>query len=117
MAGSGSENRQRQHIIQARVNEQQFKLIKAQAEAAGLSVSAVVCFALFDQNPIRASRTPLIDRETGGRILGALGPIASDIRRILETGNPDASLETLQAILREISDIRVEHFENSGRAP
>ncbi|MFV0411153.1 MAG: plasmid mobilization protein, partial [Paracoccus sp. (in: a-proteobacteria)] len=107
----------RQIILKARFNEQEATLVKQQADAAGLSVSAVIRFALLDQAPLRASRKPLIDRETGGRILGTLGPMATDIRRILETGNPDASLETLQAILREISDIRAEHFENSGRTP
>ncbi len=117
MAGSGSENRQRQHVIQARVNEQQFKLIKAQAEAAGLSVSAVVCFALFDQNPIRASRTPPIDREAAARVMAELGPIACAMRQAAETGDVDHLSETIIAAQRDLAEIRTVIMSAFGRTP
>jgi len=117
MAGSGSNNRQRQKIIQARVSEQQYELLKAQADAAGLSVSALICFALFDQQPVRASRTPPLDREMAARLLAALGPMACAMRKATDAGDLDQLSDAVEAAQRDLSELRVALFNSLGRTP
>lgn len=114
---AGSEKRQRQHIIQARVNEQQFKLAKDLADAAGLSVSALVCFALYDQKPLRASRTPPMDRELAAQMMAGLGETAHALRQAAasgDTGRIDAATEAAQ---RDIAEMRNVLFTALGRTP
>ncbi len=117
MAGSGSEKRERQIIIRARLNEQEASLVTHQADAAGLSVSALIRFALLNQRAARAARTPPLSQQDATKILARLGPIASDVRLIKDGGNPDKSLETLDAILRELGEIRHGLFSSLGRTP
>ena len=117
MAGSGSNNRQRQKIIQARVSEQQYELLKAQADAAGLSVSALICFALFDQQPVRASRTPPLDREMAARLLAALGPMACAMRKAADAGDLEQLSDAVEAAQRDLSELRVALFTALGRTP
>ncbi|MDK3075489.1 hypothetical protein QO034_20650 [Sedimentitalea sp. JM2-8] len=117
MAGSGSEKRQRQSIIKARVTEQQFELFKAQAEAAGLSMSALILYALLDQAPLRASRTPPLDRETAARILAVLGPIACSMRQASDSGDLEKLAETIIAAQRDIAEMRTLIMSAFGRTP
>lgn len=117
MAGSGSETRQRPIILKARFSEQEATLVKQQADAASLSVSALIRFALLAQQPPRASHTPPLSRKDASEILARLGPIASDVRLIKDGGNPDKSLETLDAILRELGELRHGLFAALGRTP
>lgn len=117
MAGSGSETRQRPHILKARFTEQEATLVKQQADAAGLSVSAVIRFALLDQTPPRASRTPPMDRAMAARLIAALGPIACAMRAAADAGDLDLLSETIIAAQRDIAELRVVAFEALGRSP
>lgn len=97
MSGSGSNNRERQIILRARFSEQEATLVKQQADAAGLSVSALIRFALLDQKPARASRTPPMDREISARLLASLGSIAWARRRAANADDLDHLSETIIA--------------------
>lgn len=117
MAGSGSNKRERQIILKARFNEQEASLVKQQADAAGLSVSAVIRFALLDQAPLRASRTPPLDRELAARLLAALGPIACSIRQAADAGDLDHLSETVIAAQRDLAELRTVVMSALGRKP
>ena len=117
MAGSGSNNRERQIILKARFSEQEATLVKQQADAAGLSVSALIRFALLDQKPARASRTPPLDREMAARLLAALGPMACAMRAAAEAGDLDQLSDAVEAAQRDLSELRVALFTSLGRTP
>lgn len=117
MAGSGSNKRERQIILKARFNEQEASLVKQQADAAGLSVSAVIRFALLDQAPLRASRTSPLDRELAARLLAALGPIACSMRQAADAGDIDHLSETVIAAQRDLAELRTVVMSALGRKP
>ena len=117
MAGSGSETRQRPIILKARFTEQEATLVKQQADAAGLSVSALIRFALLDQKPVRASRTPPLDREMAARLLAALGPMACAMRKAAEAGDDDHLEETIIAAQCDLAELRVAIMSAFGRMP
>lgn len=117
MAGSGSEKRQRPVILKARFSEQEAELVKHQADAAGLSVSALIRFALLDQKPVRASRTPPIDREMAARLIAALGPMACAMRQAADAGDLDHLSETITAAQRDLAELRVAIMSALGRTP
>ena len=114
---AGSETRQRPVILKARFTEQEATLVKQQADAAGLSVSALIRFALLDQKPARAARTPPLDREMAARLLAALGPMACAMRQAAEAGDLDRLSDAVEAAQRDLSELRVALFTSLGRTP
>ncbi len=117
MAGSGSENRKRSVILKARFDEQEAMLIKNQADAAGLSLSALFRFALLEQKPIRASRTPPIDRVLAAQITARLGPLACEMRSAREAGDMAKLGDAIEAVQRDMEELRVLLFQALGRQP
>ncbi len=114
MARSGSEKRERAIQLKARFTEQEAALVREQAARAGVSVAAVIRYAVLDQKPLRASRTPDIDQETAVRLLAQLGAIASNLREIEMTGDQVTLVEAAQ---RDLADMRGVLFEALGRLP
>lgn len=117
MTVSGSENRQRPVILKARFSEQEATLVKQQADAAGLSVSALIRFALLDQKPARASRTPPLDREMAARLMAALGPMACTMRQAADAGDLDHLSDLIEAAQRDLAELRFALFAALGRTP
>lgn len=117
MARSGSENRQRQITLKARFNEQEAALVKAQADAAGVSIAGLIRYALLDQTPIRATRTPPLDREFAARILAVLGPLAFYMKEARAQGNHAHLSELIIAAQRDLSEMRTVLFSALGREP
>lgn len=117
MARSGSENRQRQITLKARFNEREAVLVKEQADAAGVSVAALIRYALLDQTPLRASRKPPVDRELAARLIAALGPLACAMRQAADAADPDHLSETVIAAQRDLAELRAVIFEALGREP
>ena len=116
MAGSGSETRQRQVVIRTRVTDAEAGLVQEMADRAGVSVAALIRFMLFDQKPLRASRTPPMDRKLAARLLGELGRVSSGLRNHGgQTCSCDAEL--ISAAQRDIADMRVALFQALGREP
>lgn len=117
MARSGSENRQRQITLKARFNEQEAALVKAQADAAGVPVAGLIRYALLDQTPIRATRTPPFDRQSAARILAVLGPLAFYLKEAHAQGNHEHLSELIIAAQRDLVEMRAVLLSSLGREP
>ena len=117
MPGSGTENRQRQISLKARFNEQEAALVRAQADRAGVSVAALIRYAVLGQTPLRASRTPPLDRQQTAQLIARLGALATVLREAGARGDQDAMDEALDAGLRDLAELRTMALEAMGRAP
>lgn len=116
MSGSGTETRQRQIVLKARFTDAEAALIRAQADRAGVSVAALIRFALLDQRPLRASRRPSLDHEIAARLLGKVGQLSSELRAASDAEERiDPAL--IAAAHRDIADMRFELIKALGRAP
>lgn len=117
MAGSGSENRQRQHIHKARFNDHEDALIREQASRAGVSVAALIRFALLDQTPLRAARRPTINHEAAAQLLGRLGQCAAALRQAAEADNRGINAALIDAVHHDLAEMRAVLFQALGRKP
>lgn len=117
MAGSGSENRQRQITLKARFNDQEAALIKEQADRAGVSVAALIRYALLAQTPLRKSRAPAIGHAQAAQLLGSLGQCATALRQAAEADNPAVNSALIEAAHRDLAEMRAVLFEALGRQP
>lgn len=106
MARSGSENRQRQVTLKARFTAGEEALIRQQATRAGVSVAAVIRYAVLDQKPLRASRSPSVDRELAAQLVGRLGQCAAALRQAAEAGNSPVHAALVEATHRDIGEMR-----------
>ncbi len=111
---SGSEKRERAIQLKARFTDAEATLIREQAERAGVSVAAVIRYAVLDQKPIRASRSPTIEKETAARLLAGLGQCATALRKAADDSADPAVIEAAQ---RDLAEMRSVLFEALGRQP
>ena len=117
MTSSGSEKRQRQITLKARVTEQEAALVRERADAAGVTIAGLIRNAVLNQTPLRASRKPPVDRELAARLIASLGPLACALRDAADSGEQDHVSETLEAAQRDLAELRVMLFEAMGRSP
>ena len=117
MAGSGSENRKRQITLKARFNDQETALIKEQADRAGVSVAALIRFAVLGQTPLRKSRAPTINHEKAAQLLGRLGQCAEALRQAAEADPDGKNADLIEAAHRDLAEMRVALFQALGREP
>lgn len=117
MARSGSENRQRRIILKARFDDSEAALIRERAERAGVSIAALIRFALLNQTPPRASRRPPLGREAAAQILGQIGPLKSALMQAASAAEDEQLAREIEAACRDIADMRVALFEALGREP
>ena len=115
MAASGSENRKRQHILKSRFTDQEAALIREQADRAGVSVAALIRYALLDQTPPRASRQPPAIRKEISRLIGTLGGMTQALREATDAGDRARLADQIEATHRDISDMCFVCFEALGR--
>lgn len=115
MPGSGSENRQRQITLKARFTEQEAALVKAQADAAGVPVAGLIRYALLDQQPLRATRTPPLGRAQAAQIIAQLGPIACALRQAVERGDVEQLSAAIIAAQRDLAEMRTLLLSALGR--
>ena len=113
MARSGSETRQRQITLKARFTEAEAALIRSRADRAGVSVAALIRFALLNERPLRASRRPSLRKQLGAQMLGKLGQIASLLRGV-KPGAAPRETELIAAIQRDVADMRTALFKALG---
>lgn len=104
MAQSGSESRHRRHIIQTRLSEEEVALVRARAERAGISLSALTRHALLGTPPLRASRRPSIDRQEVCRMIAQLGVLAQALRDA-GTAEGEVPAAVIEAAHRDIADM------------
>ncbi len=114
MARSGSEKRRRQHVIKFRVTDEEFALIREQAQRARVSVAAAARYAVLDQKPLRASRTPGIDAAMAAQLVARLGTCATALRQAAEAGNPAIHASLVDAAHRDLGEMRNALFEALG---
>lgn len=115
MAGSGSENRKRQHIFKARLNDQEAALVREQADRAGVSIAALIRYALLDQTPPRASRQPPENRKEISRLIGTLGALTQALKDAADAAEQAQLSDQIEATHRDISDMCFACFEALGR--
>ena len=114
MSESGSENRQRQIVLKARFSEEEAQLIKEQAKRAGISVAALIRYALLDQKPPRASRQPQIDNKQVSQMIGTLGTMAQALRDATASGEAKKLEKTIEATHRDVADMCYACFKALG---
>lgn len=117
MPGSGSETRQRQRPLKARFTDAEAALIEAQADAAGVSVAALIRYAVLGLSPPRASRKPAVKLQEVARLIGQLGALKSALMETAARGTPDECARTVDAACRDIADICHAAFKALGREP
>ncbi len=115
MAGSGSENRQRQITLKARFTAEEAALIRDQAARAGVSAASLIRYAVLGMPPLRASRQPHMNQEAAAQLIGRLGQIAAGLRA--DVNNHAAIDARIEAAHRDLADMRAALFEALGREP
>lgn len=118
MPGSGTETRQRQISLKARFTTDEAALIRAQADRAGVSVAALIRYAVLGQSPLPSSRRPPLDRQQTAQLIASLGALACALRQAAGADDHDHGLdEALDAGLRDLTELRTLALEAMGRAP
>jgi hypothetical protein len=133
MARSGTEKRQRTHVITARFNQKEAETIRAMAAKSGLSVASLFRTALLKAEPPRAVRRPTIDHKAVAQVLGQLGSlkgeinkIGSNLNQLTKYANMGRTLEgSIEAVLhqlmplfeRDLSELRHVCLHALGQEP
>ena len=104
-AHHGSQQRQRQQGVRARVTPDEYAAIEKRARAAGLSTAAYLrACALGHQGP-RSQRRPPVELEQFGKAVAELNKIGSNVNQIAHAANlgkdPDRIL--LKRMAEELS--------------
>jgi hypothetical protein len=117
MPGSGSEKRRRRHVRKARLTDEEAAIFDEQVARAGVSDGELIRYAVFGTPPLRASRSPGIDTEMAGRLLGMLARYISEFKSAAAKGTPGACDEILAAANRDSAEMRALWFKVFGREP
>lgn len=117
MAGSGSEKRRRPVTKKARFDEKEAALIDEQADRLGVSVAALIRYAILGVDLPRASRRPSVNTEAVSHLLGTIGPLKHALLKAAAKGTPGENDRAVEAACRDIAEMRNELFEALGREP
>lgn len=111
----GRETRQRQKVLRARVTQEEFDKITADAQAVDLSVGGYLRFlGMGMKTPGTQKATPLPERQDLARIVGGLGRIGGNLNQLTKLANQgqivppsalNASLAEVRALMNEIYDV------------
>jgi len=115
MARSGTEQRRRQVTLKARFNDQEAAALRALADRLGVSMSALIRYALLKTPVPRASRRPTVNHQAVARLLGELGRVRTSLDRMAE--NRHADPRVIAEAVRSLAEIRVACLRALGRAP
>lgn len=115
----GSDKRRRGKVIASRCLDDEFNIIAAKADKAGLSLGAFMRAALLGDEGPRAQRRPPADHVALRQILGHVGRIGNNINQIARALNAQetAKLDDLPEALTAYLDIRKAIFEALGKTP
>lgn len=117
MSKSGSEKRQRAISLKARFTDAEAVLIRDQAARTGVSVAALIRYAVLHQHPPKSSRTPPLDREAAAQMIGKLGQVAGALRAAADRADEAQAHAIIDAAHRDLADMRAALFEALGRLP
>lgn len=115
MSRSGSETRKRPCVLKARFTDEEAALVKEQAARAGLSTAALIRFAVLDQSPPRAMRTPAVSAQEIAKLLAKLGTLATALRGVEQSAAQALDPALIDAMARDLADLRIACFDALGR--
>jgi len=107
--------RERPIILQSRMSEDEAALVRDQASRAGVSVSALIRYALLNQTPLRASRQPPANRKEISRLIGTLGALTQALKDAASSGDQTNIAAQIEATNRDIADMCFVCFQALGR--
>ena len=117
MPGSGSDKRQRDHVIRVRVSPEEHAKAKLRAGQSGLSISAYFRAAALDSKPLRAERAPAVNRKAAVQLLGELGNLKQALNHAANTGDRERCTQLIEGLHRDFWELRSLCFEALGREP
>ena len=107
--------RERPIILQSRMSEDEAALVRDQASRAGVSVSALIRYALLNQTPLRASRQTPANRKETSRLIGTLGALTQALKDAAIAGEQAQLSDQIEAAHRDIADMCFACFKALGR--
>lgn len=117
MVTSGSDKRQRGHVVRVRISDEEHAEIRARADRAGLSVSAYLRSTALDVKPLRAERQPAINRREVARLIGELGQLRQAFSDAALHADQKRCTVLIEALSRDFTELRALCFEALGREP
>ena len=118
---SGSETRQRGHLLRVRLTAEEQSAVEGAAERAGLTVGSYVRQTLLTAPPPRAVRRPVAERTALAQVLAAIGRVGGNINQLAHAVNSGQlrvpTTGTLERAQADISDIRAALMRALGREP
>ncbi len=107
---SGTEKRQRRHVLQIRLTEEELAEVLEAADRVGLSPASHARHVLLGAPPLRSVRRPPVDRTAVSKLLAMLGQTGSDLRGLVRLSSGlaanDAVREKLSEGLSQVSEMR-----------
>lgn len=97
-----------------RCTGEEFETLRALADRAGVSVAAFCRSQVFGRKPPRSARHPTAAQTEVARLIAQLGQLADSLEQLKQPGNDPALLD---AVARDLADIRVAAFRSMGRKP
>ena len=110
----GSETRQRGKTISFRCSIEEFELINALSDMAGVSLAAFCRARALNKLPSRAARRPTINQQEVARLIGQLGSLQQTIEQTSQDADQDARFI---AIADSLSAMRDDAMRALGRKP
>ncbi len=117
MAKHGSENRIRNKTLSSRFTSEEANLVREMADKAGVSIASLIRFALLEQPPLRASKVPPVKKRDLAKLLGELGRIKQGIDDAINNDDCYENELLIEAIHRDLADMRAALLEALGRLP
>jgi hypothetical protein len=115
----GSETRQRTESVRIRLTPAERRQAEEDAARAGLALGSYVRAKLFTGEPIRAVRSPSVDRKALAQFLAWLGRLNGNVYQISRAANFREWFEAdaLTKALKEITELRNAVLAALGHEP
>jgi hypothetical protein len=115
---SGTEKRIRRRMLTARFDDEEFALVQANAEKAGLTVSSHARNVLLGAPAPRQVRRPPVERKELARLLGELGHVGGNLNQIAKALNAGVLVyeSEIGGALAGLAEVRAAILKALGRA-
>lgn len=107
----------RSAVIRLRVSPDEAAEIRRLADRVGLSVSAYLRAVGLGSRDLRAARQPPVNRQLAARLIGELGRMSHEFRRAADVADSAECGATIEAVHRDLAELRTLFFEALGREP
>lgn len=117
---SGSETRQRPHVVSFRMKADEYQTLKERAEAASVSAGDYVRAAYLKAEPLRAARRVTPDREAVLLLLAAVNRLGNNVNQIALRLHRDRTvyaeeIPRMTQALETMRDAIVDVLERKGK--